>query len=559
MASQTGIDPGSHSIKVVQGQLAGPLFRLTRALSVPVDPDGDREGNVLSAIQSGLGGQKLKPGVTRAGVTGRELMTRYTTIPAVPVWRLRMLMDFEVKDMAESAGDALTADYNILRSTDDGDDVVLVSLVKSTLLDRRLRALEDGAKIKVHATTPNSIALYNAYLAFGDRHDGAATVLVDIGDQNVEVAVEKDGELLFARNLSGGGEMFTQAVADTWKVSSEKARELKRDFGNVTPRGRAQYKSSQEEQVANALLGVAGRLAGMLSSTIAFAKTSSGIKDLTIGRVLISGGGASMRGLDAYLEDNLRLPVQRFQPEAGLDTSALPEDERLVFEADPGSFVCALGLARMSGDPDAFVIDLAPESVKKKRKFLSQTLYMALAGVVAAGFLGVLWWDLRTEREAVAKDYQQAKRNERNVVNVRRGYEERVREAALVRDKVDELAWESRAGTFILRAQRLVQDSAPGTMWVQSVAVTRKALLPPAADQADKKAALDKIVVSARGRLWGAEKPVGQLYNDFLERLRADSAKPVVTDVRTPMKDGDDFEVAIDFVGWPLEPKGDQP
>lgn len=551
MATYTGIDPGASAIKIVQGALSGPLFKLSRAAVIEVDDEGDREATILSEIQTTVAALKLKPGIVRVGVTGREVMTRYTTVPNVPLWRLRMLMDFEVKDMAESAGDGLTADYNILRSNDDGDDLVLVSLVKSALLERRLKAIEGGARQKVRGTTPNAVALFNAWMAFGERHDGEAVAIVDIGDQNVEIAVEKDGELLFARNLSGGSEMFTQAIMETWKVGVPKARELKAEFGNVTPRNRASYQSSQEEQVANALLGTAGRLAGMIASTLAFARSQAGIKDLTISRCFISGGGSNLRGLDAYLEENLRIPVKRFVPEAGLDASALPPEEREAFEADPSRFVCALGLARMSADKDAFVIDLVPEPEKKKRKFLSTTLYMAAAGVLCVAFLGFLWNQKAGERKKAADDLSAAKGAERRAVNMRRKYDERVKEATLVKEKLDELAWETRAGTFLMRGQRLVQESAPGTMWIQSIQAQKRAVIPPNVESADKKAAIEKVAVVVRGKIWGAEKPVGPLYNEFLERLRADPEKPHITDSRTPLKDGDEFEILIDFIGWP--------
>lgn len=551
MALITGIDPGTCSIKIVQGTMNGPLFKLTRAVRIPVNPSDDLEAEVLRALQSSLKELKLKPGITRLGVTGRALMMRYTQVPPVPLWRLRMLMDFEVGDMSQSSGEPLVADYNLLvQGGADDDETVLVSLVKSRFLENRTVAVTQGGGIGLHAATPNCIALFNSFLAFGEPEEEDCTFLLDIGDQNLEMAVAYQGELVFARNLSGGGDMFTDAIRESWDIGTPKARDLKHDLGNVTPRGQASYTSSNEEKVANAIMGVAGQLAGMVQSTINFSRSQSGMRDMKVGRIIMSGGGSNLQGLDTYLQQQLNIPVLKFQPDAGLDLSGLSLLEREEFEEDPSVFVCALGLARMSQDEEAFVIDLVPEGVKKRRKFLGRTLYVALAGVAAAVFLAILWMDLSDQRKTVRDQRLREKRSERSAVNIRKKYDKKVREASLMRDKVNRLAWESRPGTFLVRAQGLLQKSAPASTWISSVEVVRRSVSPPGSET-DRKAAVEKVVVNVKGRVWGLGKKVRQTYTDFLEALRADDLKPVIVSSRDPDRDGAEFELQIDFSGWP--------
>ncbi len=556
MAILTGIDPGTHSIKIVQGQMAGPLFRLLRAVEIFVEPEGDPEVDILQKLQTDLPPLKLKKGVARLGVSGRELMIRYTHVPPVPIWRLKMLMDFEVADMASSSGEELIADYNLLHSfVDDGDETVLVALVKRWFLESRLRAL-GASGIDVQATTPNCVSLFNSFAAFGAIEDDEFTFLLDVGDQNLEMAIQKDGELLFARNLSGGGAAFTQAIVDAWGVGVPKARDLKHEYGNVTPRGRATYGSSQEEKVAMALMGVAGQLSGMVQSTINFARNQSGVRDLEIGRLLISGGGSSLKGLDAYLEQNLNLPVQRFVPDAGLDLSALPPDEAEVFEADPSAFACALGLARMSEDAQAFHIDLVPSAVKKKRRFLQRDLYMILSGVAALALLVLVFFDLRGEATAAEQARSQARRKERTAQAQRRRFDDRLEEARQLQNKVNELAWASRGGAYLLRAQALVQKHAPASMWVRSIRVSSKTLTPPGQSDQGKKKQTEKVVVEVQGEIRQLGEGVTTTYNAFVEALRGGAEAPRVETTRRPDDAGGAFEILIDYTGWP-EPEGE--
>ncbi len=550
MAIHTGIDPGTCSIKVVQGQMKGPLFQPTRVAEIPVDPSGDVESEILTLLQADVPALKLKPGKVRAGVTGRDLMIRYTTVPPVPVWRLRMLMDFEVEDMSSSTGEPLTADYNILHAGgDDDDETVMVALVKSHFLEGRLRAFEGGGQ-KIEATTPNCVALFNAYLAFGEMEHDEYVFLLDIGDHNLEMAIVRDRELLFARNLSGGGEMFTRAIQEAWSVGVPKARELKQELGNVTPRGRASYASSQEEKVANALMGVAGQLSSMVQSTIGFARSQNGLRGMQIGRIVISGGGSALRGLDAYLEQNLSVPVFRFVPEAGLDLSALPPADLEAFEADPSRFACALGLARMSSDDESFHIDLVPEPTKKKRRFMQRQIWMFAAAAAAVLFLAFMWVDLSSEVKASTEKLKVAKRKERDAVRIRNRYDETAEEARALKKKVDLLAWESRAASFLVLGQARIQAAAPASVFVRSVAVETRAVSPPGS-RGDKKDAVEKVLVTVDGEIRQLGEGVTTTFNRFIESLRSGEDAPAVEIIDRPADSGGAFKLSLDYVGWP--------
>ncbi len=548
MADLIGIDPGAYSVKVVGGRMSGPLFSMTHLTAIDVDPSDDREQAICQEIALAAHDARKLKGKARIGITGRDLMIRYTTVPPVPLWRLRLLMDFEVQEMASQAGDGLTADYNLLDSSESSDETVLVSLVKDRFLNARLGAWEQKGMPPIHAATPNCIALFNSFLAFGRMEDDEYTFLLDIGDQNLEMAIQRNGELLYARNVSGGGHAFSDAIASAWGVGTLKARELKHDLGTVAPQGRGGYASANEEKVANAITGAAGQLAGMIQATIAFSRSQSGLKDMQVGRVVISGGGSELRGLPEYLEQSLGMPVRCFQPDAGLDTSSLSPEQAELFEAHPSTFAVALGLARMSSDEGAFLIDLVPPSVKKKRRFMQRTAYLIAAAVVAAACLGGIWMDMKGELAAVEKGRRQARSNERQAVAVRRRFTATVDEAVNLKERVDKLSWESRPGTWFLRAQGMVQSDAPDAVWVQSVEVARKRVPHPFEADEKKKAMLEKVVVVVKGSI---SKDVKQTLNEFVERLRKQPGTPYISIENAPQGPGDAFEIMIDFAGWP--------
>src|SRR5262249_58770897 len=118
----------------------------------------------------------------------------------------RSLMDLGIQDVSQAAGGARSADYSLLPSQDAeaGVDTVLVSLAKDEALDR-LRGQVAEAGGSIGGFTPNCIAIYNAYLKCGPVEQDAVVCLANLGHETIDIALVKGTDLLFARNLSGGG------------------------------------------------------------------------------------------------------------------------------------------------------------------------------------------------------------------------------------------------------------------------------------------------------------------------------------------------------------------
>ncbi|HMS16478.1 MAG TPA: pilus assembly protein PilM [Planctomycetota bacterium] len=469
MALSVGIDLGSSSIKVIAGRAKGPVFEVTRAFSLPVGGGDDSESSVLNTV-AGLKPELGKAAGARYSVSGRELIIRYTKVPQVPLWRLRLLMDFEIREMAEQAGDALASDYNVVNAQAEGggEETLLVAVVKEPFLLARHDALRQAIG-EPRAAMPSSLALFDAYLQAGELHEGEYVFLVDIGDQNIEMALERDGDLIFARNIAGGGHQLTAAVAQSLRMSEADAQATKESLGNVTPRHLAKYGSGREEQVANALAGPMGQLSSMIQSSLAFAKAQSGIKELNLGRMLLTGGTANLQGLTEALAGTFKCKVERFEPESGIDLSSLPDDERSAFEADPGSFAIALGLAVADTKADAFVVDLVPSDVKKKRHFKTRTLWVIAAAIMAVLVLGLRYMSLSSEAASAQKAAGLAQVAAGRTRRTMAEYSELQKTMSSTVEKLQALDALTRPAFTVARGLRLVQENAPDTIWVEDL------------------------------------------------------------------------------------------
>jgi type IV pilus assembly protein PilM len=315
-------------------------------------------------------------------------------------------MQFEINEVSGQSGGEVAADYRRLQlPTESDEETVLVSLARNTWLHPRLAAAR-GAGLDADGGCPNSVALFNAFLAHGEWKDGESTFLVNIGRENIDLAIQRDGELIFARNMSGGGQMFTEAIMGTFGLQEAKAERNKVTKGDLTPKSQARYPDSTTEKLANAMLGPAGQLVSMIQSSVMICRAQTKVTDLRIDRLVLAGGTARMTGVQQYFQANMSVPVEVFDPAAEIDVSGLDPDDQQEIGESGADFAVAVGLAETLLNPNAFRLEVLTAKEKAKRHFLSRTIWAVGAAVVALVFVVLLFKDradaIRRVREANA-------------------------------------------------------------------------------------------------------------------------------------------------------------
>jgi len=519
MASNVvGVDLGTSCVRVIQGRAKGTSFVPTRYVSQPCDGAAP-----IDAFVEALRASKLRAPGARLGLTGRDMMLRYSQVPRLADAQLRGLMKFEIEELASQAGGNLASDFNLLPMPPGltGDDTVLVALARNEALEAATAALK-GSRASVGAFTPNSIALYDAFLKLGPvAADGV--LLACIGSEHTDVAIVLGPDLAFARNLSAGGAIFTAAIRDRFGVDDAKAEEMKRNLPNLAPTAKGKFRSAQEEKVTNALLGAAGQFVSLLQSTATLAKSQLKLPELRIERLFLCGGGARLLGLPEYLEASTGWKTQLFDPLESLDLGSLPTEERAALEQERFESAVALGLALASAERGLYRLDVLPARLLKRRKLLGRTSFLIAAGALAAVYLGVdavITKGLRDDAvvEASAAQSEAKKRkaiHEQTAALV--GTEAAPGRNTALAEAATEYEGRVALGASLLAVDRALRQLLPSDLWITKIraAVERDDQHP---DVNAKDLARPLITVEGRGRE-GAER-IEQVFQTFTTKLR---------------------------------------
>jgi len=535
----TAVDIGSHSSKVLVVQAGKQGVKVLRFAGLP---RGDGEGSV-SLTQAGI-----PLGNAVCGLAGRDMTLRYSQVPPTPDWQLRNLMDLEIQDLAQQSGGSLSADYNMLPMQDEeaGVETVLLALAKDEALDR-LQTEVKAAGGSVAAFVPNCTALYNAFLKCGPVEADAVVCLANIGHETIDIALVKGTDLLFARNLSGGTKVLDDAIAASFNVSGRKAEVLKKDLLDLDPQSRGRYASGQAEKVTMAAGGAAGSIAAAIQSSISFCKAQTKIADLRVDKVLLSGGGARLRGLRGMLRESLRCPVELFDPFANLDLSELPADDAEQLQAMRHEAVVVLGLAVGRTDDTLYSIEILPEAVRKRQRFQQRTVWNVVAALVVVALLALQWKRARSELDEATASVSVLRSKVAAANAVHADAAAVIEQNRIDRALVDHLAGQLAPLNALLRTQRAFATNLPPQLWLQKIEMGYRSTSAIAASGQRRR---PQVLVTGAGKeVNGVE--VSRVLVEFAGKVKAE-LEPVggTAPMQAPAGSGDStvqFTFAVEF------------
>jgi type IV pilus assembly protein PilM len=343
-----GLDIGSSSVKLVQlrekkGGYALQAFGATR-LPPETIVDGAlmNSGAVVQAIQDLVAEHKVKAKEVAIGVRGHSVIIKKITLPRMSQeelddsiqWEAEQYIPFDVKDV--------NIDTQIL--TPDGDaagqmEVLLVAAKKDMINDYTSVCAEAGLQASV--VDVDAFAVQNAYEASYDPAPGETVVLINVGAAVTNINILANGTTTFTRDVTMGGNSFTEEIQKQLNISYDEAEALK--VG-----GQGESDAVVPQEVERVMQGVAEQLAGEIQRSLDFYAATAA--DNRISRVFLSGGTARIPALFKVIEQRAAVPVEILNPFKAIEIDSRKFDS-MVLTNSAASAAVAVGLAlRRAGD-----------------------------------------------------------------------------------------------------------------------------------------------------------------------------------------------------------------
>jgi type IV pilus assembly protein PilM len=306
-----GLDIGSSAVKAIELKPAGKAYRVAAFGSQPVPPDSIVDGAIIDgtavvdAIRRLFHGLKVTTKEVAASLSGNAVIVKKISLPSMTdaelaesiYWEAEQYIPFDIQDV--------NLDYQILNRGDVGGkstmEVLLVAAKREKIADYT-GVISQAGRVAV-VIDVDAFALQNAYeVNYGNEAD-AVVVLLNAGASTTNINILHGDQSVFTRDISTGGNAYTEALQKELNLPFDQADELKRGsavdgvtFDDARPVLRA--------VTENVMLEV--------QKTFDFFKTSAASDRIT--RIVVSGGASRAEGFAEMLTERFQAPVELFDP-----------------------------------------------------------------------------------------------------------------------------------------------------------------------------------------------------------------------------------------------------
>jgi type IV pilus assembly protein PilM len=327
--SLVGLDIGSSAVKAVELKPAGKGYKVTAFGSEPVPPDSIVDGAIIDsaavadAIRRLFDARGIKTREVAASLSGNAVIVKKITLPVMTeaelaesiYWEAEQYIPFDIQDV--------NLDYQILDSGADGGkgtmDVLLVAAKKEKIADYTGVIAQAGRSAVV--VDVDAFALQNAYEINYGIEPGAVVVLLNAGASATNINILNGDQSVFTRDISIGGNAYTEALQKELSLPFEQADQLKRGIP---------VEGVTFEDARPVLRAVTENVMLEIQKTFDFFKATASSD--RIDRIMVSGGASRAEGFTEMLADRFEAPVESFDPfkRVGIDLKKFdvgtPED-----------------------------------------------------------------------------------------------------------------------------------------------------------------------------------------------------------------------------------------
>jgi type IV pilus assembly protein PilM len=342
-----GLDIGNHSIKMVHLKKQHHGFKLLNYEARSTIPEGhesslsdlspDRFAPILSGM---LKSMKINPKKVKhlvSSIGGDETSIKQIKTIFLPDEELESALFFEAKKHLPIGGAEMLLDFQVVNVEEKTNNMnVLLAATTKTMLKQHSAILRN-AGLEAGFVDMESLAVANSFFLNNALDDGVY-ILLNIGAYKTNMVICGPQAKFFARDISYGGFHISKDIAKKNKISFEEAEKKKLEHGLAEIEKEVQGSSLLTLDISDKT--PAEQIAMEVKRSLRFYVKEASTSDFR--KVVLMGGAAKTKGLAEYINEQLNIPTEVFNPFASIETSGNSSDV-----TDP-QFSIAVGLAMRS-------------------------------------------------------------------------------------------------------------------------------------------------------------------------------------------------------------------
>lgn len=307
-----GIDVGSSAIKLVQVRESKAGYTLERFGVRPIEPELIVDGAVMDAgpiveaIKALAADCRIKTKDVALSVSGHSVIIKRVKLSPMSEDELEEMIKWEAAQYIPFDINEVNLDFAILSGPagEEGQgemNVALVAVKKDKLAAYTSLIVEAGLRPVV--VDVDAFTLENMYGVNYDVNANEVIGLVNIGASVINLNILTGGTFAFTRDVSIGGNRYTEMIQKELNVSYAAAEAAKRG---------QQSREADASAVDGIMAAVNNEVATEVSRSLDYFRTT--ITHDRVDKLILSGGSAMVKGLTDALAERCQVPLELANP-----------------------------------------------------------------------------------------------------------------------------------------------------------------------------------------------------------------------------------------------------
>jgi type IV pilus assembly protein PilM len=343
------VDIGFSSVKIIQLKPSGSKYSLEKYALIPLSdmrPEmapQERKNGIVALLAEYCAKEKIMSQNVVTSISGNQVIVRYVRFPKLTPEELSKTVQFEAEPYIPFDIRDVDLSFHILGDVvEEGQkkmDAILVA-AKKEVAQGRLEILNE-LKLRTVCIDIDAFALSNAYEMDMDPSVSETALLINIGATTTTMSIVEKYVPRVVRDIYVAGNSFTKAVQKGLGCDLKNAEDLKMRYGLLVTAEEKEKTLAENKkealQVSQALMPVAKEFLGEIQRSVDFYISQN--TERGIGRILLCGGSANLKNLDKLLHQELKVPVEKFNPMKNIEGGDQIPDEVAM------QYAVAVGLA----------------------------------------------------------------------------------------------------------------------------------------------------------------------------------------------------------------------
>ena len=349
--SAIGVDIGSSAIKVVEIKRKKGKVQLETYGAIALGPYADQDIGRVTNLQAGKLAEGLKEVLKQSGITGNVLalsvpiqssLVFTIELPAtikegdmsaivatearkyIPVPISEVSLDYFALPKKEASFEELSG---LMSQKEKVEKIrVLVVATQNDAISRLRSVVSEAGK----EASFFEIEIFSSIRA-NFEHELSPVLLLDFGAARTKLSIVEFGTVKIYHTIDRGSADITASIAQSLSIPFSEAEKMKKEFGLLG--------SPSEKTLADIIKTHTDYIFAEANSVLLNYEKKS---NRTLSKVILSGGGAAMKGLKEAALGNFRAEIEIGKPFSKVGAPAFLEK---VLEAMGPEFAVAIGLA----------------------------------------------------------------------------------------------------------------------------------------------------------------------------------------------------------------------